>query len=297
MERDIFKGTGVALVTPFKENGGIDFAALAKIVDRTIDGGVDYLLSLGTTSETPTLDKNERIAVARFIKERTAGRVPLVIGMGGNCTRELVSQLHEWEFEGYSAILSVNPYYNKPNQEGLYRHFRAVAEDSPLPILLYNIPGRTGVNMAPETIARLAAEYPNIIGVKEASGNLEQMSRIRELTPTDFLLISGDDGLTVDVMQRGGVGVISVLAQLYPAEVSEIVRTAATGAFDEARTKLEALDEITHLLFAEGNPTGIKCALAEAGICCDTVRLPLAEGSSKLHASLKTAIAKYENRM
>ena len=295
MNRDIFKGTGVALVTPFTKNSGIDFAALAKIVDRTIEGGVDYLLALGTTSETPTLDKTERVAVARFIKERTAGRVPLIIGIGGNCTREVIAQLKEWNLEGYSAILSVNPYYNKPNQEGLYRHFSAIAEASPLPIILYNIPGRTGVNMTPETIARLAAEHDNIIGVKEASGNLEQMERIRELAPADFLLISGDDGLTVEVMRRGGVGVISVLAQLYPAELSAVVRTAAAGQLDEAQQQLTALDEITRLLFAEGNPTGIKCALAEAGVCSDTVRLPLAEGSAELHEALKKAMTEYEN--
>ena len=215
MSKKIFHGLGVALVTPFSENGAVDFAAVAKIVDNLVEGGVDYILVLGTTGETPTLTADERKALIRFVRERVAGRVHLMVGVGGNCTRDVVATLRTWDLSGYDAVLSVNPYYNKPNQEGLYQHFKAIAEASPLPVMLYNIPGRTGVNMTPETIARLANDCNNIIGVKEASGNLVQMEQVKALTPSDFLLISGDDGLTVEVIKRGGVGVISVSAGRY----------------------------------------------------------------------------------
>ncbi len=289
-----FHGLGVALVTPFTENGAIDFAAVAKIVDNLVEGGVDYILVLGTTGETPTLTTDERKALIRFVRERVAGRVQLMVGVGGNCTRDVVATLRTWDLSGYDAVLSVNPYYNKPNQEGLYQHFKAIAEASPLPIMLYNIPGRTGVNMAPETIARLAKDCPNIIGVKEASGNLEQMERIKALTPSDFLLISGDDGLTVEVIKRGGVGVISVLANAYPAETKEVVSLALDGNTEKAEQKLQALDGIISALFEEGNPVGIKTALHLKGICSNTMRLPLVSGSKALQAKMKNLIAEYE---
>ena len=289
-----FHGLGVALVTPFTENGAIDFAAVAKIVDNLVEGGVDYILVLGTTGETPTLTTDERKALIRFVRERVAGRVQLMVGVGGNCTRDVVATLRTWDLSGYDAVLSVNPYYNKPNQEGLYQHFKAIAEASPLPIMLYNIPGRTGVNMAPETIARLAKDCPNIIGVKEASGNLEQMERIKALTPSDFLLISGDDGLTVEVIKRGGVGVISVLANAYPAETKEVVSLALDGNTEKAEQKLQALDSIISALFEEGNPVGIKTALHLKGICSNTMRLPLVSGSKALQAKMKNLIAEYE---
>lgn len=289
-----FHGLGVALVTPFTENGAIDFAAVAKIVDNLIEGGVDYILVLGTTGETPTLTTDERKALIRFVHERVAGRVQLMVGVGGNCTRDVVATLHTWDLSGYDAILSVNPYYNKPNQEGLYQHFKAIAEASPLPIMLYNIPGRTGVNMAPETIARLAKDCPNIIGVKEASGNLEQMERIKALTPSDFLLISGDDGLTVEVIKLGGVGVISVLANAYPADAKDVVSLALLKQTEEAEQKLQALDGIISALFEEGNPVGIKTALYLKGVCSNTMRLPLVSGSESLQAKMKNLIAEYE---
>ena len=294
MNRDIFKGLGVALVTPFMENGAVDFAALAKIVDNLVEGGVDYILVLGTTGETPTLTTDERKALVRFVRERVAGRVALMVGIGGNCTRDVLATLKGWDLSGYSAVLSVNPYYNKPNQEGLYQHFKAIAEASPLPVMLYNIPGRTGVNMTPATIARLAADCDNIIGVKEASGDLEQMAEIRALTPSDFLLISGDDGLTVEVVKRGGVGVISVLANAYPAETKEVVTLALAGNIEEAEQKLNALDGIISALFEEGNPVGIKTALYTKGICTNTMRLPLVSGSEALQAKMKTLITEYE---
>ena len=294
MDKMYFHGLGVALVTPFMENGAVDFAAVAKIVDNLVEGGVDYILVLGTTGETPTLTTDERKALIRFVRERVAGRVQLMVGVGGNCTRDVVATLRTWDLSGYDAVLSVNPYYNKPNQEGLYQHFKAIAEASPLPIMLYNIPGRTGVNMAPETIARLAKDCTNIIGVKEASGNLEQMERIKALTPSDFLLISGDDGLTVEVIKRGGVGVISVLANAYPAETKEVVSLALDGNTEKAEQKLQALDGIISALFEEGNPVGIKTALHLKGICSNTMRLPLVSGSEALQAKMKNLIAEYE---
>ena len=294
MERTIFKGLGVALVTPFMKNGAIDFAAVAKIVDNLIAGGVDYILVLGTTGETPTLSTDERKALIRFVRDRVAGRVKLMVGVGGNCTHDVVKTLRTWDLRGYDAVLSVNPYYNRPNQEGLYQHFKAIAEASPLPVMLYNIPGRTGVNMAPETIARLATDCDNIIGVKEASGNLEQMEQIKAITPSDFLLISGDDGLTVEVVKRGGVGVISVLANAYPAETKEVVSLALDGNTEEAEQKLKALDGIISSLFEEGNPVGVKTALYLKGVCTNTMRLPLVPGSEALQAKLKSQIAEYE---
>ena len=294
MNKMYFHGLGVALVTPFTENGAIDFAAVAKIVDNLVEGGVDYILVLGTTGETPTLTTDERKALIRFVRERVSGRVQLMVGVGGNCTRDVVATLRTWDLSGYDAVLSVNPYYNKPNQEGLYQHFKAIAEASPLPIMLYNIPGRTGVNMTPETIARLAKDFPNIIGVKEASGNLEQMERVKALTPSDFLLISGDDGLTVEVIKRGGVGVISVLANAYPAETKEIVTLALLNKIEEAEQKLQALDGIISALFEEGNPVGIKTALHLKGVCSNTMRLPLVSGSESLQAKMKNLIAEYE---
>lgn len=294
MENKMFHGTGVALVTPFMENGAVDFASLARIIDNLINNGIDYIVVLGTTAETPTLTTDERKAVARFVRDRVAGRCGLVIGVGGNCTSDVVATLKKWDLSGYNAILSVNPYYNKPNQEGLFQHFKAISEASPLPILLYNIPGRTGVNMTPETVARIATECPNVIGIKEASGNLEQMEQIKALVPSDFMLISGDDGLTVEVIKRGGVGVISVLANAYPAQTAEVVESALNGNIAEAEAKLKALEEIISTLFEEGNPVGIKSALHIKGICSNVVRLPLVAGSEALCEKMNKLITEYE---
>ncbi len=295
MNRDIFKGLGVALITPFMENGAVDFAAVARIVDNLVDGGVDYILVLGTTGETPTLTSDERKALIRFVRERVAGRVRLMVGVGGNCTHDVITTLRTWNLSGYDAILSVNPYYNKPNQEGLYQHFKAISEASALPIMLYNIPGRTGINMAPETIARLAKDCDNIIGIKEASGNLEQMAKIKELLPDDFLLISGDDGLTVEVIKLGGDGVISVLANAYPAQTKEFVDLALAGETNEANEKLHAFDGIISALFEEGNPVGIKTLLYANGVCSNTMRLPLVPGSDTLLQKIESLVAEYEN--
>ena len=295
MNRDIFKGLGVALVTPFMENGAVDFAAVAHIVDNLVEGGVDYILVLGTTGETPTLTKDERKALIRFVRERVAGRVHLMVGVGGNCTHDVITTLRTWDLSGYDAVLSVNPYYNKPNQEGLFQHFKASAEASPLPVMLYNIPGRTGVNMAPETIARIAATCENVIGVKEASGDLAQMAKIKALLPSDFLLISGDDGLTVEIVKLGGDGVISVLANAYPAQTKEFVDLALAGEFEKADEKLHAFDSIVSALFEEGNPVGIKTLLYANGVCSNTMRLPLVSGSDNLLEKIETLVAEYEN--
>lgn len=297
MITDKFTGMGVALVTPFDRKGSIDFAALAAIIERVITGGADYLLALGTTSETPTLTADERVAVSRFISERVGGRVPLMVGIGGNCTRDVVATLKSWDFRGYSAVLSVNPYYNKPNQEGLFRHFMAVAEASPLPVMLYNIPGRTGVNMTPETVARLVSSTSNIFAIKEASGNAEQMEAVCKAvakTGKDFILVSGDDSLTVEAIRRGGKGVLSVLAHLYPEKVKQITTLALEGNFSKAEYEISRLEAITNLLFVEGNPVGIKNALATKGICTPTVRLPLAEASVELDIRQRTEIIRYE---
>lgn len=297
MITDKFTGVGVALITPFDSKGSVDFAALAAIIERVIEGGVDYLLALGTTSESPTLTTAERVAVARFIRQRVDGRVALMVGIGGNCTADVVATLKSWDFTGYDAVLSVNPYYNKPNQEGLFRHFKAISEASPVPIMLYNIPGRTGVNMAPHTVARIVAACPNVFGIKEASGNVEQMEAVVKAVAAvreDFILVSGDDGLTVEAIRRGGKGVLSVLGHLYPAAVKSFTDLALAGNFDKAEYELGRLSTIIDLLFAEGNPVGIKNALATKEICTPTVRLPLAEASVELDIRQRTEIIRYE---
>lgn len=297
MITDKFTGVGVALITPFDSKGSVDFAALAAIIERVIEGGVDYLLALGTTSESPTLTAAERVAVAQFIRQRVDGRVALMVGIGGNCTADVVATLKSWDFTGYDAVLSVNPYYNKPNQEGLFRHFKTISEASPVPIMLYNIPGRTGVNMAPQTVARIAAACPNVFGIKEASGNVEQMEAVVKAVAAvreDFILVSGDDGLTVEAIRRGGKGVLSVLGHLYPAAVKSFTDLALAGNFDKAEYELGRLSTIIDLLFAEGNPVGIKNALATKEICTPTVRLPLAEASAELDIRQRTEIIRYE---
>ena len=297
MITDKFTGVGVALITPFDNKGSVDFAALANIIERVITGGVDYILALGTTSEVPTLTAAERVAVARFIRQRVDGRVALMVGIGGNCTADVVATIKSWDFTGYDAILSVNPYYNKPNQEGLFRHFKAISEASPLPIMLYNIPGRTGINMAPQTVARIVAACPNVFGIKEASGNVEQMEAVCKAVAAvreDFILVSGDDGLTIEAIHRGGKGVLSVLGHLYPEAVKSITTLALEGNYDKAEYELGRLGAIIDSLFVEGNPVGIKNALATKNICTPTVRLPLAEASVELDIRQRTEIIRYE---
>ncbi len=284
-----FKGVGVALVTPFDTEGQVDFEALGRLVDSVVEGGVDYLVALGTTAETPTLTHAERTAVAAFIRERNAGRVPLVIGMGGNDTAKLCEELRGFDPAGFAAVLSVTPYYNKPSQEGLYRHYRAVAEASPLPVILYNVPSRTGVNMSAETTLRIAREVRGVVAIKEACGEISQVQEIIKGAPEGFAVISGDDGMTLSIMSVGGAGVISVLANVVPEPFSRMVHTAQTSVA-RAQAIWADLAEMEHLIFTEGNPTGVKTALEVKGICRADVRLPLVEGSPRLRAAVQKAL-------
>ncbi|MGC8865391.1 MAG: 4-hydroxy-tetrahydrodipicolinate synthase [Bacteroidales bacterium] len=292
--KDILKGTGVALVTPFKEDSSIDYASLEKIIHHVSNHGVDYLVVMGTTGETPTLLSNEKKELAGFVKEINRNRLPLVYGLGGNNTQEVCRQMKEFDLQGYQAVLSVTPYYNKPQQEGLYRHFMAIAEASPLPVILYNVPGRTGVNMLAETTLRLAHSSTRFCAIKEASGNLDQMAKILKEKPKDFLLISGDDNLTLHILGMGGVGVISVVANVVPGMFSQLVNAALQGNFaDAARIHLQ-LFEFTNLLFVGGSPAGAKAALASMGLCQEVLRLPLvpvnAELRNKIEQTLQTLI-------
>lgn len=294
MIRHKLAGVGAAMITPFTSDGRVDYQALARMIDYVIEGGVDYIVALGTTAETPTLYMPERAVIAMFITNHIARRVPLVMGVGGNSTSEVLDQLREFDLRGADAILSVTPYYNKPSQEGLYQHFRTVSEHSPLPIILYNIPGRSGVNMTSETTLRCARDFGNIIGIKEASGDIEQMQRILDQRPEGFLVLSGDDGMTLDLMQRGGDGVISVAANAFPERFTQCITHAKAGDFVRAGKDFETLDQAVQALFAEGNPTGVKCALSVMGRIGPTMRLPLVPGSEALRERFKELIAKYD---
>lgn len=283
-----FTGLGEALITPFKSDDSIDFDALARLIEFQINGGVDYIVVLGTTAETPALSADERHAVRRFVVDRVAGRVPLVAGCGGNATAAVIHELTTDDLSGYDAILSVVPFYNKPSQRGITAHFSAIAEASPLPVILYNIPGRTGVNMEADTTVGLAHRYPGkIIAVKEASGNVIQVNRILAAKHDGFSVISGDDSLTFPLMSIGCDGVISVAANAMPASMKKLVSAAASGDYETARTLHRELTPIFRLLFAEGNPAGIKGLLAARGFCENRLRLPLVEVSDALFGQLR----------
>jgi dihydrodipicolinate synthase len=269
------KGMGVALVTPFKADKSIDFDALGRIIEYQIQNGVDYLVVLGTTSENPTLSPDEREAIKVFVAERVQGRVPMVLGVGGNNTAAVVREAREVDPQRFSAILSVVPYYNKPSQEGIYQHYKVIAEASPLPVILYNVPGRTGVNMTAETTLRLAAEFPHIIAIKEASGNMVQVDEIIKHKPDDFMVISGDDAVTFPLITLGAVGVISVIGNAFPREFSRMVRLALAGDYAAARTIHHRFNDLFGLLFVDGNPAGVKCVLNAMGYCENELRLPL----------------------
>ena len=287
-------GVGAAMITPFKSNGECDMEALGRMLDYVIDGGTDYIVALGTTAETPTLSADEKRHILDFTRERVAGRKPIVVGAGGNNTAELIRQINSMNLDGVSAILSVTPYYNKPSQEGLYLHYKAVAEASPLPISLYNVPGRTGVNMTAETTCRLAADCPNIVAVKEASGKIDQIDQIIKNRPKDFVVLSGDDGMTVDVMRKGGDGVISVAVNAFPKRFSHVVYLAKQGLFDRAAEAYEPMHEAVCALFEQGNPTGVKAALAIMGHINNTLRLPLVPATDLLTKKLEKLIREYE---
>ncbi|MCF8714619.1 4-hydroxy-tetrahydrodipicolinate synthase [Joostella atrarenae] len=277
-----FLGTGVALVTPFREDLSVDVAALINIVDHTIKGGVEYLVVLGTTAESATLSKEEKELVKQTIIKANNGRVPLVVGVGGNNTAEVVHELKNSDLTAFDAILSVSPYYNKPTQEGIFQHFKAIAEASPLPIILYNVPGRTGSNVLPETVIRLANSFKNIIGVKEAAGDIVQAMRLIKDKPKDFLVISGDDMITLPMVLAGGAGVISVIGQGFPKEFSSMVRYALRGNLDDANNIHFQLMDIIDYIFEEGNPAGIKVVFENLGLSTSAVRLPLVKATDSL---------------
>lgn len=293
MIQDKIKGVGVALITPFN-NYKVDYPALERMVEHVINGGVDYIVALGSTAETATLSIEERNEVLRYIIKQTAKRVPIVVGMGGNDTHQLVEQLRTFDLSGTVAILSVVPYYNKPSQEGIYRHFMAVAEASPVPVIIYNVPGRTGVNMTTETTLRLAKATDKIVAIKEACGNIEQMQAILDGRPDNFLVLSGDDGITVELVKRGGEGVISVAANAFPEKFCQCVHNAMVGNITQAEGEMERLIEPINLLFREGNPTGIKGMCASMGITTPEVRLPLVEYTTELRRDIEKAITTYD---
>lgn len=276
MARMNLTGMGVALITPFKADKSIDFDALAKLIEYQVGSGTNYLVVLGTTAETPSLSAEEKRQVRRFVVERVAGRIPLVLGLGGNNTMGVVEEMKDIEdLQKFSAILSVVPYYNKPSQEGIYQHYKAIAAACPIPVILYNVPGRTGVNMTAETTLRVAHDCPNVIGVKEASGNITQMDDIIKHKPKDFMVISGDDGITFPLITLGAVGVISVIGNAFPREFAKMVRLGLAGEYDAARAIHHRFTELFGLLFVDGNPAGVKCALADMGMIENELRLPL----------------------
>lgn len=269
------KGLGVALVTPFKTDKSVDFEALERMVEYVIEGKSDFIVVLGTTGETPALFPDEKEAIRNTVLKVNRNRVPLVLGVGGNCTQAVVNELHSLDLTGFSAILSVVPYYNKPSQEGLYRHYKEISEASPLPVILYNVPGRTGVNMTAETTLKLAHDCSNIIGIKEASGNFTQIEEIIKNKPTDFEVISGDDSITYPLMTLGAVGVISVIGNAFPMEFGRMVRLCLEGNFQEALPIHWTFNELFNLLFVDGNPAGVKCTLNALGLIENELRLPL----------------------
>ena len=280
-------GMGVALITPFKEDESVDFDALKKLVEFQIKNGTDYLVVLGTTAETPTLTEDEKEDIKRFVVEIAKGRIPIVMGVGGNNTKAVVEKLQKTDLTGIDAILSVTPYYNKPSQEGIYQHYAAIAKASPIPVILYNVPGRTGGNMLADTTLRLANEFPQICAVKEASGNFTQIDQIIKNKPEDFMVISGDDGITFPLITLGAVGVISVIGNAFPREFSRMVRLALEGDYASARQIHYRFTELIELLFVEGNPAGVKSMLALMGMIENKLRLPLVPNTIKTYEKIK----------
>ncbi len=284
------KGMGVALITPFKEDETIDFDALARLVEHQIKSGTDYLVVCGTTAETPTLTEAEKEQIREFVIQVNNGRLPIVLGVGGNNTKAVVEKLTTIDLEGVDAILSVTPYYNKPSQEGLYQHYAAIAKASPKPVILYNVPGRTGVNMTASTTLRLASEFKNICAVKEASGNFTQIDDIIKNKPEDFMVISGDDGITFPLITLGAVGVISVIGNAFPKEFSRMVRLALHGDYAKARQIHHRFTELIELLFVEGNPAGVKSMLALMGFIENKLRLPLVPNTIKTYEKIRQVL-------
>jgi 4-hydroxy-tetrahydrodipicolinate synthase len=281
------RGTGVALVTPFDKENAVDYVALKKLVNHCIKGGVNSLIVLGTTGETPTLTKEEKAEILRFVAETAEDKVNLIAGFGGNNTQQVMDEINDANLTGYSYILSASPYYNKPTQEGIYQHYKAIAKASPLPIILYNVPGRTSSNVLPETTLKLAREVDKIVGIKEASGNIDQCMKLVKNKPKDFIVLSGDDNLVVPQLSFGMDGCISVIANLLPKEFSTMINHSLQGEFKEATAIQFRLSDIIESIFEEGNPVGIKSALSLQNIATDTVRLPLVNASESLREKIK----------
>ncbi len=283
-------GTGVALVTPFKDDLTVDTAALENLVKDQIENGIEYLVVLGTTGESAVLSHEEKELVKATVKNANSGKLPLVLGIGGNNTAGVVEELKTADLDGFDAVLSVSPYYNKPTQEGIFRHFKAVAEASPLPIIIYNVPGRTSSNILPDTVNRIARELDNIIGIKEAAGDIVQAMKLISLVPDNFMVISGDDMITLPMTLAGGKGVISVIGQGMPKEFSEMVRLGLDGKVSEAYQLHYKIAPSIDLIFAEGNPAGIKAMLAKKGMIANNLRLPLVEASEALQKKISDFI-------
>ena len=275
MARNIFKGLGVALITPFTKNGEVDYSSLKRLVEYQIQNGADFLCILATTSEAPCLSKEEKQKIKDLIVEINSKRIPLLMGCGGNNTKAVIEELQTLDLTGIDGVLSVCPYYNKPSQEGLYRHFMAISEASPLPVVLYNVPGRTGVNLKPETTVRLANDSTNIVAIKEASGSLEQVDEIIKNKPADFDVLSGDDALTFSMVASGAAGAISVIGNALPKEFSRMIRLDFKGEYEPARKIHHSFTELYSLLFVDGNPAGVKALLHEMGFIENVLRLPL----------------------
>lgn len=275
MARNIFRGLGIALVTPFTSDGQVDYKSLKRLVEYQIDNGADFLCILATTGETPCLTQDEKDKITQLVKDVNHGRLPILKGCGGNNTAAVVEELHTADWSGIDGILSVCPYYNKPSQEGLYQHFKAIAEASPLPVVLYNVPGRTGINLKPETTVRLATDCENIVAVKEASGSLEQVDEIIKNKPQRFDVLSGDDALTFSMVASGAAGVISVIGNALPKEFSRMIRLEFQGEYEPARKIHHMFTELYSLLFVDGNPAGVKALLHEMGFIENQLRLPL----------------------
>lgn len=290
---NIFKGTGIALITPFNEDKSVDFAALDRIVNHVIDGGADFLVALGTTSEAPTLSAEEKEQVVSTILKANAKRLPVLLGLGGNNTQTVIEQIKKQDFTGIDGILSVVPYYNKPNQRGMKAHFTAIADASPVPVILYNVPGRVGVNLQAATCVELA-KHPNIIAVKEASGNLMQIMEILRDKPADFDVISGDDGITQPMMALGAQGVISVAANAYIKPFSRMMNAMREGRHEEALRLHYTMLRMNQLIFADGNPAGIKCLMSIMGLCKNVLRLPLVTASETVQKEIEN---EYNNNL
>ena len=288
-------GTGVALITPFNEDKTIDYTSLDKLINKVIEGGIDFLVVLGTTGEATSINESEKKELINFIVKLNNKRLPLVLGIGGNNTNKLIKEINNTDLSDFDAILSVTPYYNKPSQNGLYHHYAEISKSSPIPIILYNVPSRTGVNMSPEITIQLANDFKNIISIKEASGDINQIKYILKNKPKNFDVLSGDDGLTLEIIQNGGAGVISVIGQSNPEEFSSLVKFALNGKLSEAKILHDKLYGLYHYLYSEGNPSGVKAFLSLQGVCKNYLRLPLVPISSELFNDFKIYLANEVN--